>query len=58
MAQPPVSPGLPVLHYGHNDVTITVVPSVRGLATLFDKDVLIYCISQMMEGLNAGQSYA
>lgn len=44
-----------ILHYAHNDVTITVVPSVRGLATLFDKDILIYCISQLMAGLNAGR---
>jgi plasmid replication initiation protein len=35
--------------------SITVVPSVRGLATLFDKDILIYCISQLMAGLNAGR---
>ncbi|MDO8303183.1 MAG: replication initiator protein A, partial [Sedimentisphaerales bacterium] len=37
-------PDLRVLSYSHNDVQITVVPSVKGLATLFDKDILIYCI--------------
>jgi len=46
---------LRVLTYAHNDVTITVTPSVRGRATLFDKDILIYCISQLMAALNAGQ---
>ncbi len=49
-------PDLRVLHYGHNGVSITVTPSVRGLATLFDKDILIYCISQLMAALNAGRA--
>ena len=44
-----------ILDYAHNDVRITVVPSVRGLATLFDKDILIYCISQLVAALNAGR---
>ena len=46
---------LRVLHYSHNGVEITVTPSVRGLATLFDKDILIYCVSQLMAALNAGR---
>ena len=49
-------PDLRVLNYAHNNVTITVVPSVRGLATLFDKDILIYCISQLMAAQNAGRA--
>ena len=48
-------PDLRVLDYAHNGVTVTVVPSVRGLATMFDKDILIYCISQLMAALNAGR---
>ena len=44
-----------ILDYAHNGVQITVVPSVRGLATLFDKDILIYCISQLMAAVNAGR---
>ena len=48
-------PDLRVLSYAHNNVTITVVPSVRGLATLFDRDILIYCISQLMAAQNAGR---
>lgn len=44
-----------ILNYTHNGVDITVVPSVKGLATLFDKDILIYCISQLMAALNAGR---
>ena len=48
-------PDLRVLRYAHNGVTIEVVPSVKGLATLFDKDILIYCISQLMAAVNAGR---
>ena len=48
-------PDLRILSYSHNGVDITVTPSVRGLATQFDKDILIYCISQLMAALNAGR---
>src|SRR6056297_700060 len=44
-----------ILSYTHNDVAVTVTPSVRGRATIFDADVLIFCISQLMAGLNAGR---
>ncbi len=44
-----------VLSYAHNDVQITVAPSVRGRATIFDADILIFCISQLMAALNAGR---
>ena len=44
-----------ILSYSHNGAEITVVPSVKGLATLFDKDILIYCISQLMAAVNAGR---
>ena len=49
-------PDLRILSYAHNGVEITITPSVRGLATLFDKDILIFCISQLMAALNAGRS--
>jgi plasmid replication initiation protein len=44
-----------ILNYVHNGTEITVVPSMRGLATIHDKDILIFCISQLMAGLNAGR---
>ncbi|MAU94905.1 replication initiator protein A [Marinibacterium profundimaris] len=44
-----------VLEYEHNGVEITVVPSVKGLATIHDKDILIFCISQLMAAINAGR---
>jgi len=45
-----------ILSYAHNGTENTVVPSVKGLATLHDKDILIYCISQLMAALNAGRA--
>ena len=47
-----------ILSYRHNDVEITVTPSVRGRATIFDADILIFCISQLMAALNAGKPVA
>lgn len=44
-----------ILSYSHNGTQITVTPSMRGLATLFDKDILIYCISQLMAAINLGK---
>lgn len=37
---------------------VTVTPSIKGRATQFDKDVLIYVVSQMTEALNRGRSDA
>jgi plasmid replication initiation protein len=47
-----------VLSYTHNGVEITVTPSVRGRATIHDKDVLIFCTSQLVAALNAGRPVA
>jgi plasmid replication initiation protein len=33
-----------------------VVPSVKGLATIYDKDILIYCISQLMAKMKVGET--
>lgn len=51
-------PDLRILSYAHNGVEITVTPSVRGLATIHDKDILIYCVSQLMAAINAGRPVA
>lgn len=44
-----------ILSYRHNQVEVTVTPSVRGRATIFDADILIFCISQLMAALNRDQ---
>jgi plasmid replication initiation protein len=41
-------------HYEHQGRTVTVMPSSRGVATIWDKDVLLYCISILVDGLNRG----
>lgn len=49
-------PDTKVRRYEHNGNWIEVTPSVKGLATIYDKDILIYCISQIMAKLNRGES--
>lgn len=44
-----------ILSYSHNGTTVDVTPSVKGRATIHDKDILIYCISQLMAALNGGR---
>ena len=44
-----------VLHYEHGGQSIEITPSVKGLATIHDKDILIYCISQLVAALNEGR---
>lgn len=44
--------------YTHNGNTLTVTPSSVGLATIYDKDVLIFAISQIMEAKNSGRPYS
>lgn len=38
--------------YGRNGVTVTIKPGHDGCATIHDKDVWIYCISQLVEAMN------
>ncbi|SDY83664.1 replication initiator protein A [Citreimonas salinaria] len=45
-----------VLDYEHNGTRITVTPSVKGRATIHDKDIVIYCVSQLVAALNAGRA--
>jgi plasmid replication initiation protein len=47
-----------VLRYDHGAARVEITPSVKGLATIHDKDVLIYCISQLVAALNAGRPVA
>jgi plasmid replication initiation protein len=44
-----------ILRYAHGAATIEVTPSVKGLATIHDKDVLIFCVSHLMAALKAGR---
>ncbi len=49
-------PDLAIREYEHKGAKISVLPSALGLATIHDKDILIYCISQLMAKMNAGVS--
>lgn len=48
-------PDTRILKYEHNGNKVEIAPSVRGLATIHDKDVLIYCISQLVAKINRGE---
>jgi plasmid replication initiation protein len=48
-------PDMSVREYQNGDTFIRVSPSAKGLATVHDRDVLIYCISQCMAALNEGR---
>lgn len=44
-----------VRRYEHGGSFVEIKPSADGLATVHDRDVLIYCISQVMAARNSGQ---
>lgn len=48
-------PDMTPRRYEMNDSWIELRPSSIGLATVFDRDILIYCISQCMAAINAGR---
>ena len=48
-------PDMRTRRYEHNDKFMEVKPSAEGLATVHDRDILIYCISKLMKALNDGQ---
>lgn len=48
-------PDTKIRRYEHNGNWLEVTPSVKGLATIYDKDILIYCTSQIMEKLKRGE---
>ena len=51
-------PETTIRRYEHNGNWLQITPSVKGLATIYDKDILIYCISQIMAKLKRGESVA
>ncbi len=45
-------PDLRIRRYEHGTRYVEITPSVKGLATVHDRDILIYCISQIIAALN------
>ena len=46
------------LKYEHNGDVIEIIPSVRGRATQHDKDVILFCVSKLVAGINKGMTPA
>lgn len=49
-------PDLSPREYSKGDRWLKLTPSLHGLATVHDRDVLIYCISQCMAAINEGRT--
>jgi len=49
--KPPMTP----LEYQNGKTRIEILPSNKGLPTIWDKDILIYCASLLMQEQNAGR---
>ena len=47
-------PDMRTLRYENDGVFVEIHPSAKGLATIHDKDLLIYCISKLMHQRNLG----
>lgn len=50
-----VKPDMRELEYRHDGKRVIVVPSGKGLATIMDKDIVLYCISKLVHLHNAGE---
>ena len=48
-------PDMKAREYRNGNTWLTIQPSSHGMATVHDRDVLIYCISQCMAALNSGK---
>lgn len=51
-------PDLNIRRYEHGNSWLEITPSVKGLATISDKDILIFAVSQIMAAKNTGQPYS
>lgn len=49
-------PDMRVLHYSGGGVSLEIRPSYKGLPTIFDKDILIFCISQLVHRKRQGKT--
>ena len=47
-----------VKKYVHGDVVLEVTPGPKGIANIYDKDILIFAISQIMAARNEGRQYS
>lgn len=45
-----------ILSYEHNGQTLEVTPSVKGRATIHDKDIVLCCVSKLVDAINHGEA--
>lgn len=48
-------PDTTIRRYEHDGKWLEVIPSAKGQATIYDKDILIYAVSQIMHAINRGE---
>jgi plasmid replication initiation protein len=48
-------PDMRHLHYDNGKNSLKIIPSGIGLPTIFDKDILIFCVSQLIHRKNQGK---
>ena len=51
-------PRMETKRYVHGDYWMEVAPSDKGIANIYDKDILIFAVSQIMAAKNAGLPYS
>lgn len=51
-------PETSIRRYEHEGKWLEVIPSVKGQATIYDKDILIYVVSQIMHSLNRESEFS
>ena len=49
-------PDTSIRRYEHGNKWLEVIPSAKGQATIYDKDILIYVVSQVIAKLNQGEA--
>ena len=49
-------PDISIRRYEYGDKWLEVIPSAKGQATIYDKDILIYVVSQVIAKLNRGEA--
>lgn len=50
-----LKPDLKIRQYEHRGVEVTITPSVKGLANIYDGDILIYLMSHLRRAMNDGK---
>lgn len=44
-----------IIKYEHNGTSLEITPSVKGRATIHDKDIILVCVSKIVDAVNRGE---